>query len=122
MPLVDDAVRVVDGGVVDENVDVIFRRQQGADVALEHEVRLHGALDGLPDLGVGGVRELAHLLADRLLPVREPPDVFVDPRIRAHAYTPCIVRANQRTRTPTRVASVGDNRSSVAWRAGCPSQ
>jgi len=49
VPLVDDAVRVGDGGVVDEDVDVILRRQQRADVALEHEVRLHGALDGLLD-------------------------------------------------------------------------
>jgi len=71
VPLVDDAVRVGDGGIVDEDVDVVFRRQQGADVALQHEVRLHGALDGLLDLAVGRVRDLAYLLADRLLPGRQ---------------------------------------------------
>src|ERR1700733_14854803 len=79
--LVDDAVRVGNGGVVDEDVDVIPRRQQRADVALEHKVGLHRALDGLLDLGVRGVHERAYLLADRLLPVGQLSDIFIDPRI-----------------------------------------
>ena len=32
--LVDDAVGVADGGVVEEQVDVVLRRQEGADVAV----------------------------------------------------------------------------------------
>ena len=47
----------------------------------EDEVRLHGALDGLLDLGVGGVDQVAHPPADRLLPIRQGVDVDVDARI-----------------------------------------
>src|SRR5947209_2150170 len=39
-----------DGAVVEKHVDVIPRRQQRADVALEDEVWAVGALDGLADL------------------------------------------------------------------------
>jgi hypothetical protein len=53
--LVDDAVRVGDGGVVDEDVDVVLGRKQRADVAAQHEVRPHGSLYGLLDLRIGGV-------------------------------------------------------------------
>ena len=35
----------------------------------EHEVRLDGPLDRLVHLGIGLVDDLAHLLADPLLPV-----------------------------------------------------
>ena len=47
----------------------------------QHEVRLHGALDRLFHLGVGLVEDLAHLLADALLPLRQPVDVRVHPRV-----------------------------------------
>jgi hypothetical protein len=53
-------------------------RQQGADVALEHEVRAVAELDRLGDLGVGGVDQLADLAADGLLPVGQGVDVGVD--------------------------------------------
>jgi hypothetical protein len=41
--LVDDAVRVAHGGVVDEDVDAILGCEQGAYIAVKHEVgdRLH---------------------------------------------------------------------------------
>jgi hypothetical protein len=70
-----------DRAVVEEHVHVVLRRQQGADVSLQHEVRLSRALDGLLDLGVDGVDELPDLPADRLLPVGEGVDVGVDARI-----------------------------------------
>ncbi len=50
-----------DATVVQEDIDVILGRQQGADVALQHEVRLAGALDGLGDVGIGGVDDIADL-------------------------------------------------------------
>src|SRR5580692_11618558 len=41
VPAGDDAVRVRDdAAVVEEYVHVVLRRQQGADVAVQHEVRL----------------------------------------------------------------------------------
>ena len=55
--------------------------EQRADVALQDEVRLPGPLDGLDDLGVGGVDEVAHLAADPLLPRRQRVDVGVDARV-----------------------------------------
>jgi hypothetical protein len=54
-----------------------FRGQQRADVAVLHEVRLAGALDRLGHLRVGGVDQVADLLADGLLPVGQGADVGV---------------------------------------------
>ena len=43
----DDPVGIRDdGAVVEEYVDVVLGREERADVALEHEVRLPGPLDG----------------------------------------------------------------------------
>jgi hypothetical protein len=50
-----------DGAVIEEDVDIVLRRQQGDDMALENEVRAVGALDGLGDLWVGGVEQIADL-------------------------------------------------------------
>src|SRR5437764_14510218 len=61
----DDALGIRDdGAVVEEDVDVVLRRQQGGDVALQDEVGTVGALDGLGDLGVGGVDQIADFAAD----------------------------------------------------------
>src|SRR5918999_734951 len=54
-----------DPAVVEEHVDMVLGRQEGADVAFQHEVWLDGALDGLHDLRVRGVDQLANLPADR---------------------------------------------------------
>src|ERR1700745_4256786 len=55
----NDPVRVSDNAaVVKEYVDVILRRQQRADVALEDEVRLRGALDGFGHLRVGAMDQV----------------------------------------------------------------
>ena len=72
------------------NVDVVLGRKQGADVALQHEVRAHGSLDGLLDLGVCGVHQPAHLLADRLLPAGQLAGVLVHWRIGGHADHPAV--------------------------------
>ena len=78
----DDAVRVGhDRAVVEEDVDVVLRGQQGADVALEDEVRLDRALDRLLDLGVGGVDEVADLAGRSPAASRQRVDVGVDARI-----------------------------------------
>jgi hypothetical protein len=58
-----------DGAVVEEHVDVVLGRQEGADVALQHDGRRDGALDGLNDPRARGVDRLADLAADRLLPL-----------------------------------------------------
>src|SRR3954452_23399207 len=74
----DDPLGVGDDpAVVEEHVDVVLGRQQGADVALQHEVRLDGPLDGLDDLRAGGSAELANLAADGLLPLGQGVDVGV---------------------------------------------
>src|SRR4029453_19577327 len=70
-----------DGAVVEEDVDVVLRRQQGGDVALQDEIGLPGALVGLDHLWVGGVDQVADLAADRLLPVGQRVDVRVDTRV-----------------------------------------
>jgi hypothetical protein len=65
----DDSFRVGDdAAVVEEQVDVVFRCEEGADVALENEVGLYRALDRLRDFGVGGMDQVAELLGDVLLP------------------------------------------------------
>ena len=55
--------------------------EQRADVALEDEVGLHRAFDHLGHLGVGGVDQVAPLLADLLLPLRESGNVVIDARV-----------------------------------------
>ena len=57
---------------------MVLGRQQGADVALKHEVRTVGVLDRFGDLGVGGVDQIADLAADRLLPIGQGIDVGVN--------------------------------------------
>src|SRR5262249_15910526 len=65
--------------VVEKYVDVVLRRQQGADVALQHEVRTVGELDGFDDLFIRGVDQIADLTADGPLPVGQGTDIGVDP-------------------------------------------
>src|SRR4051794_9657181 len=78
----DDALGVGDdAAVVEEQVDVVFGRQQRADVALEDEVGLHRSLDRLHHLRVGGVNEVTQPLADVLLPGRQFGDVVIDARV-----------------------------------------
>ena len=60
---------------------MVLRGQQRADVALEHEVGLHGPLDRLADLRISRVREFPNLPADLLLPGGQRVDVGVHPRI-----------------------------------------
>jgi hypothetical protein len=67
--LVYDTTRVGNGRVVDKHVDVGFRREQGTNVAVQHEVGLDGSFDGLLDVGVRGMDEIANLLAYVLLPL-----------------------------------------------------
>lgn len=57
---------------------MVLGRQEGADVALQHEVRAGGSLDCLADLRVGGVDQIANLMADGLLPLGQGIDVGVD--------------------------------------------
>jgi hypothetical protein len=58
------------------------------------------------------VRKLTDLLADRLLPVRQLPDVFVDPRICAHAtYCARAVGYGAAAATTTVVTALHDDRS-----------
>lgn len=72
----DDSLRIGDdGAVVEKYVDVVLRRQQGADVALQHEVRTVGELDGFGDLSVGSVDQIADFAADGLLPIGQGIDV-----------------------------------------------
>src|SRR5437763_6795986 len=68
----DDALRVRDDPtVVEEDVDVVLGREQRADVSVTHEVRLHPSLDRLLDRRIAGVDEVAHSVADLLLPRRQ---------------------------------------------------
>jgi hypothetical protein len=74
----DNSLRVGhDATIVKEYIDVVFGGQQGADVALEHEVWLARALDCFNDLGIGGVNQLANLAADLLLPGGQGSDIGV---------------------------------------------
>jgi hypothetical protein len=61
-------------------------RGQRADVALQHEVRLLGPLDGFGDLRVGGVDQVADLAADGLLPIGQGNDVGIDTWIRGGCH------------------------------------
>lgn len=51
-------------------IDVVLRREQGADVALEHEVRLLATLDRLGDVRIGRMNQLTDLPTASLLPGR----------------------------------------------------
>lgn len=68
VPAGDDPVRIRnDSAVVQKDVDVVLRRQQCADVAVQDKVRLGGALDGFLNVSVSGVDQRADVAADRLL-------------------------------------------------------
>ena len=67
-----------DPTVIEEDVDVVPGRLEGADVAVQSEVGAVAAFDGFGNCRVGGVGQLADLLTDGLLPVRETADVGVD--------------------------------------------
>src|SRR5450631_2675683 len=74
------------GAVIEKDVDVVPGRQQSADVALQDEVRLDAALDGLGDLWVGAVDQVADLSADPPLPRGQCIDVGVDAAVRGVAH------------------------------------
>src|SRR5205807_3955407 len=77
-----DPVRIRhDASVVQEHVDVVLGRQQGADVSLQHEVRLPGALDGFGYVLVDAMNQFANLATDRLLPIGQRFDVGINPRV-----------------------------------------
>ena len=78
LPLVNNALGIGHDGVVDENVEMILRSQQRADVALQRKIGPPGTLDGLGHLRVGGMHQLSHLAAQLLLPSRERSNVVVD--------------------------------------------
>jgi hypothetical protein len=80
-----------DGAVIEEDVDMVLRRQQGDDIALENEVRAVAALDGLGDLWVGGVEQIADLAADGLLPVGQGIDVGINAGVSGFDLGPTIV-------------------------------
>src|SRR6266700_2625211 len=72
----DDAFGVGhDRAVVEEQVDVVLGGEQRADVSLEYEVGLHGALDRLGQLRVGSVDQVAQTLAKLPLPWWQRVDV-----------------------------------------------
>src|SRR6266511_4421485 len=82
VPAGDDPLRIGnDRAVIQEDVDVILCRQQGADVALEHEVGTVPELDGLNHARVGSMDKLPNLTADRLLPARQRVNVGVNPGV-----------------------------------------
>ncbi len=78
LSLVNNALGIGCDGVVDENVEMIPRAQQRADVAIQRKIGLPGALDGLGHLWVCGVYQVSHLAANLLLPARERSNVFVN--------------------------------------------
>ena len=55
LSLVNNALGIGCDGVVDENVDMILRCEQGTDIAIERKVGPRCALDGLGHLRVGGM-------------------------------------------------------------------
>jgi hypothetical protein len=67
--------------VIQEDVDMVLRRHQGDDVALENEVWTAGALDGLGDLWIGGVDQIADFTADGPLPFGQGIDVDINARV-----------------------------------------
>jgi hypothetical protein len=81
LSLVNKALGIGRDGVVNENVEMILRSEQRADVAMQRKIGLLGALDGLGHLRVGGVYQISHLAAHLLLPARKSVNVFVDARV-----------------------------------------
>lgn len=79
-------VRVGHERVVQEDVDVILRRQEGSDVALENEIRLDCSRDRLLDLGIGRKDQLANLAAYRLLSVGQGLDVRINMHVPGIAH------------------------------------
>jgi hypothetical protein len=57
---------------------VVLGGEQGTDVSVQDEVGLDPALDRLVYLRVGGVDEIAYLVADRPLPVGKRVDIGID--------------------------------------------
>jgi hypothetical protein len=78
LSLVHNALRIGHDGIIDENVEMILRSQQRADVAIQCKIGLLCALDGLGHLWVGGVYQISHLAANLLLPARERLNVFIN--------------------------------------------
>jgi len=70
LPLVNHALGIGHDGVVDENVEMILRSEQRADVAIQRKIGLLCALDGLGHVRVGGMHQISHLAANILLPAR----------------------------------------------------
>ncbi len=70
LSLVDNALGIGHDGVVDENVEMILRSEQRADVAIQRKIGPIGALDGLGHVRVGGMHQISHLAANILLPAR----------------------------------------------------
>lgn len=82
VPSCDDPLGVRHNrSVIDEHVDVILGREQGADVPVQREVRLVRPLDRLDHFIVRRVDELPDLLAQGGLPSGQSVDVGVDPGI-----------------------------------------
>jgi hypothetical protein len=78
LSLVNNALGIGRDGVVDENVEMILRSEQRADIAMQRKIGLLCALDGLGHVRVGGVYQISHLAANILLPARKRVNVFVD--------------------------------------------
>jgi hypothetical protein len=78
LSLVHDALGIRHDGIVDENVEMILRSQQRADVAMQRKIGLLGALDGLGHLRISGMHQISHLATHLLLPARERLNVFID--------------------------------------------
>src|SRR5215831_16693693 len=70
-----------DGAVVEEDVDVVLRGEQGTDVVQQHEIRLAAPLDGLGNLRVGSVDQVTDLPTDVLLPAGQAIDIRVHARV-----------------------------------------
>src|SRR5690349_14333789 len=81
LSLVNNSLGFVRDGVVVENVDMVLRSEQRADIAMQRKIGLPGALDGLGHLRVGRVYQISHLAANILLPARKSVNVFVDARV-----------------------------------------
>jgi hypothetical protein len=78
LPLVDHALWIGCERVVDENIEMVLRSQERADVAVKCKVGQFGAFDRFGHLWVGGMHEISHLTADLLLPGRERLNVVID--------------------------------------------
>jgi hypothetical protein len=70
LSLVHNALGIRHDGIVDENVEMILRSKQRADVAIQRKIGLLGALDGLSHLRISGMHQISHLVTHLLLPER----------------------------------------------------